>query len=314
VPAPLAAVLARGLALDPSARFPDVRSLLDALARTSPAALRRMRQRRLGGLGLAGLLGGALLLLGLRLGFFGPRVPGCGDGILYPGEECDDASATRTSACLRCTDGDARLAWPEKGACYERHEAPLPFAEAARLCHARDGLLVSFGGAGEAAALLRQTDGDATWIGLQRAPDQGFAWLGGEPWADPLPRFWGGAEKPAGKDCVVLVYSGQRTDIPIPARWRAVDCDERHAADHLPQRPILSPPSTRTSFRNRQRAGIGPCTAPLQSVWAIPAARRVLHASIRNPSSISRHRAPTHRGATHAPPLHVTQCPHTLCE
>lgn len=97
----------------------------------------------------------------------------CGNGKIEPGESCDDGNTSDgdrcTSRCVRCAegDGDARFV-SEDGSCYARHNEPLTWLQAHRVCDLAGGHLVTISATEEQQEIERKLLPDATarfWIG-----------------------------------------------------------------------------------------------------------------------------------------------------
>jgi cysteine-rich repeat protein len=229
VPAWLERALARGLSSDPDQRHPSMAALLDELARglEAPPGRGRALALALGGITLVGLGVG----LGARgYGRHAAAAGGCGDGKLRaPVEECDDGNRSDgdgcSSQCLRCEAGDARFVWAQSGRCYSRHDAPLPWREAAGACNAIGAHLVSLNAWAEMRAVSTHLLADRHepyWIGLSDMWGSGeYRWDSGEP--QNLLLRWS-AEPPTPGRCVSLDAAGDITADLKP--MRAEGCEE----------------------------------------------------------------------------------------
>jgi cysteine-rich repeat protein len=231
VPAWLEEVLARGLASDPDQRHPSMDALLGALARgLAEPPPGRWRGRAL----VAAVAGLTLVGLGVGLGARGharrAAASHCGDGVVQaPVEECDDGNRDDgdgcSSQCLRCEAGEARFVWSQSGRCYTRHDAPLPWREAAAACNAIGAHLVSLNAWAELRAVsthLLAGRSESYWIGLSDVGGSGeYRWDSGEP-QNRLLRW--SAAPPAPGRCVSFDASG---DISADLKpMRASACDE----------------------------------------------------------------------------------------
>jgi cysteine-rich repeat protein len=116
------------------------------------------------------------------LGYVCERSPAgsCGDGIVQPGEECDDAVISPYFDCagckLACKAGE--LEDPATRHCYRVVSTPLDAASAANACKAIGGYLAAITSAQENAVIHAQVGAQA-WIGLSNA--QQGTWSNGDP-------------------------------------------------------------------------------------------------------------------------------------
>jgi cysteine-rich repeat protein len=206
VPAALRPVLARGLAVQPEARYPSMDALVAALASAARPAVFAGRRAWLA-VALAVVILAPVGLLAARSN--GALFARCGNGKLEPGEECDDGNGVdgdtcRTSCriarcgdgvvrvgveecddgnttggdgcsanCLTCREGDASFVFPETGNCYSRRDRPLPWAQARAACEAASATLVTYTSSYESRAVFSALfatlpDRPPHWIGLVR--------------------------------------------------------------------------------------------------------------------------------------------------
>ncbi len=141
--------------------------------------------------------------------------PGCGDGVVDPGEQCDKGSgnsddpaspSTCTTMCKsRAPCGTLTGALgakidPATGHCYVAWAGPSNWATAQRACQAHGGYLAVVTSASE-NAVVNTVGGSASpqWIGLEVTPGTPttFRWVDGEPyqysaWAPGQPDNGGG--------------------------------------------------------------------------------------------------------------------------
>lgn len=128
----------------------------------------------------------------------GTSAPGCGDGLLQPGEQCDDgarnsddpaSAASCTSRCrLRARCGSVAGALgaaidPQSGHCYVAWKGPLNFATAQNDCQARGGTLAVITSSQENGLVgAIAGNGGAMWIGLEitHGAKDSFRWIDGE--------------------------------------------------------------------------------------------------------------------------------------
>jgi cysteine-rich repeat protein len=232
VPAWLEKAVARGLSADPEARHPSMVAVLDEIDRGLRApAPGRLRRRVLAGV----LMAVALVGVGMTAGVSGrmrrsAAAHRCGDGQRWsPVEECDDGNRSQgdgcSNQCLRCDAGDARFVWAQTGRCYSRHDAPLPWREAAATCSALGAHLVSLNAWAEMREVSTQLLGgrrEVYWTGLSDAWAIGeYRWNSGEP-QNLLLRWW--ADQPPAGRCVSFDAAGSVNAALKP--MRAEPCDE----------------------------------------------------------------------------------------
>jgi cysteine-rich repeat protein len=272
VPPELDRLIRRGLLADPDRRFPSMTALLDEIERLlagegadEPGRRTPLRQGAawLVPLGLIALV----FVAGLRnraerhaaLAVAGS----CGNGVVEPGEECDDGNTADNDACLsncrfaacgdgrvrarveecddgnqkngdgcssrclRCTNGDERLMWEQNGRCYTRHDRAVSWPEAVATCQALGAHLLTYNVWAELKAVydhLLHAHPATYWIGLSDRDSPGdYGWVTGEP-ANPLLR-WASVPPPPG---MCVSHDGSRNiDVPFKP-WIVEDCDDRH--------------------------------------------------------------------------------------
>jgi serine/threonine-protein kinase len=267
IPADLHRALVPALAEDPERRYPTVADLLSALeaARARADAPARTRRAPLG-LALAVAALGTLALIALRAprGRDAAMATGvCGNGVVEPGEQCDDGNRSNDDACLStcrfarcgdgfvrtgveqcdggdacsgrcltCRDGDASFVWPETGSCYSRHDRPLPWADAGAACGAAGGHLVTFSSIHETRAVRESLFAEARaphWIGLQRGAGRAFEWLTRETLV-PVTSWWNPGEPRADGPSCVAASPVERLLEPAGlhpgSTWRAAACTQ----------------------------------------------------------------------------------------
>ena len=143
--------------------------------------------------------------------------PGCGDGVVGPGEQCDDGNFDNTDGCIEncrfavcgdglvrasvesCDDGnqdehdgctsacgfcpssvDAAFYSATTEHCYTWNSLPNRFGDANQQCVVQGGQLVSFATSEEHAEVtagLAITD--ESWIGLENSNSNGWRWVDG---------------------------------------------------------------------------------------------------------------------------------------
>jgi hypothetical protein len=222
VPEALTKILSRGLAAAPADRFPSMDDLIAAIARVlEPPRPRAPRAAIAGGAALVvAVAAWAALGRGGHTPARSSAAAACGNGVVDPGEECDDGNgaaddacvacrwarcgdgkvrrgveacdpadpATRggcSATCLRCT-GDGAFPWDGNGHCYTRHDRALPWDGARAACHELGGTLVTLVGTFESRAVregLFAQERRPVWIGMSYRRNQ-HAWITGEPQID----------------------------------------------------------------------------------------------------------------------------------
>ena len=173
------------------------------------------------------LAGSSVLVLSCRFGLDNPVVgdggfivpPGCGDGVLEAGEECDDGNFDNTDSCLEscqfaycgdgfvrdvvedCDDGnddetdgctsactpcpkavdvDDLYVSPTTGHCYTRNQTVNEYNEANDQCQLQGGLLAALSSSAEHAEVTAGLPlSEPAWIGFRRS-NSGWAWSFGE--------------------------------------------------------------------------------------------------------------------------------------
>lgn len=196
------------------------------------------RGRALGVVAAVALLAAGLHLATRRAGPETGRgvtagAPRCGNGVLEPGEECDDGNTASddgcTSRCLACPPGEDRFGWDENGHCYWRVSGPLSWGVAEWQCGKQGGHLVTYGSSREAEAvndrLLRPAGGGWHWIGFTIfRRESHLGWITREPlaWKNWLPGE-------PGQETTSYVCAAQSADHAgpfAPGGWRAFSCGD----------------------------------------------------------------------------------------
>jgi cysteine-rich repeat protein len=151
----------------------------------------------------------------------------CGNGVLEPGEQCDDANTDDrdgcehdcTLACGSATGADRAWLDPASGRCLAGFTSLASATDAGAACAALGGYLASLLDDVETmVAATLMSDSPSFTIGLDDVDAEGsFAWQSGDALADPR---WCTGEPSGGADddCVVL-----RTDMLC---WQNVPCDD----------------------------------------------------------------------------------------
>jgi cysteine-rich repeat protein len=159
----------------------------------------------------------------------------CGDGVVRTGvEECDDGNANDEDACARClacaVDGDTFF-WSVTSSCYEFRDMPYSRDEASDAC-ATDSTaaLLSIDQNDEEIVVeeaMRSPAERSFWLGMKRGLN-GFQWLSGR---NLRRTFWAQGE-PAEHACAIetidaVTDAGDGTE-ERSFDWYARDCDEDH--------------------------------------------------------------------------------------
>lgn len=150
------------------------------------------------------------------------RVPvgGCGDGIVQPGEVCDDANTVAgdgcSPACRREVDcsGAGSFQDPVTGHCYRYQTTQATWAEAKADCEQMGGYLASIGSV-EENTLIEQNINGGVWIGGWQSNLSAtmVMWESPALWCQTL---WDNNEpNSTTEDCVELRTNG---------RWNDADC------------------------------------------------------------------------------------------
>jgi len=146
-----------------------------------------------GGLGGSGPAGGAGAGAGASGGTGGTGGLGaCGDGLLDPNEECDDANDVDADGCtacvVDCNDVGTVVAakHPTTFHCYLYEVvATVVWDDSRQACQDQGGDLATVTSGEEAAFIKQSFDGatmDHVWVGLNDIAVEGtFEWIGGEP-------------------------------------------------------------------------------------------------------------------------------------
>ena len=106
---------------------------------------------------------------------------GCGNGVVEPGEGCDDSGPGCTATCQSvrpCTEAGG-MASPVNGHCYFALSTPLAFSDALAACP-NGTHLATLDEAAESEAAALAVGGSDAWIALTAAVTQGdYAWTNG---------------------------------------------------------------------------------------------------------------------------------------
>jgi cysteine-rich repeat protein len=155
------------------------------------------------------------------------RAPGggCGDQIVQPGEECDDAITsvgfTCTGCVVQCPAGQIKD--PATHHCYEIVTAMSPDWDAAEAACAAKGAYLAAVNSVTENALLQQNLNVSLWLGGKRANP--FRWFNTDVSCGFL--NWGGGEpnQTVNRDCVLMQPNGS---------WATAVCNENHgyACEH----------------------------------------------------------------------------------
>jgi hypothetical protein len=108
----------------------------------------------------------------------------CGDGVIDPGEECDDKGSS-SHGCTRCkVDCTETGAFkdPATAHCYWIPDVSQSFYESNVTCQLPPGgRLATVTSAAELSVIASHIEGSA-WIGASALGNGDLAWLDGEPW------------------------------------------------------------------------------------------------------------------------------------
>jgi len=275
VPAGLHAALIRGLSVAPEQRHASMDRLLAELsrARAPRAASRRVPANV--AIALIITVGVSASVWALKQGWSlsADGTGHCGDGIVQVGEQCDDGNAfehdgcltschraicgdghirrhveecddgnTRdgdgcSARCLVCSAGRAAFTWAENGHCYMRHDAPVAWTEARRVCGRHSADLLTYGGDREVVAVhgrILDRSTEPVWIGLLDGRRLGsFEWITGEPLAVAANDWegapWASSEpRPSKGDCAFQYAGGHETRTKPAVLWRTADCGQAY--------------------------------------------------------------------------------------
>jgi len=132
----------------------------------------------------------------------------CGDGIINPGEECDDHNATPNDGCTGCIVdcvGPGAFKDPALHHCYGLVTIKLDFAQANAVCKLAGAHLAAVTTSAELALVAPHLDKKAaTWIGGSDSAKEGtFTWTDGEPWSY-APWVPGAPSMSPTSDCVAI--------------------------------------------------------------------------------------------------------------
>ena len=162
----------------------------------------------------------------------------CGDGIVDPGEECDDGNTTPNDGCTNCKV-DCELGGKKNPAnhhCYHLFEMPSNEGPAEMFCElwggqAGLGHLVSINDASEQAFVESLGLGmNPAWIGGGDTPSTPgvYKWYDGTPftythWATGEPNG------PGVEDCIYMHIDGTWDDHACAFTWPSFICERRSA-------------------------------------------------------------------------------------
>jgi hypothetical protein len=151
----------------------------------------------------------------------------CGNGVVDPGEECDDGPANSddpTNSTARCTTGcktragcgalagaTAALIDPSTGHCYVSWPGALDWADAQRACESNGGNLAGVNSQGEEDLLRTFAAGVQSWLGVTTAPLATPVWKNTDGTTPPFVSW--APNEPDGKGhCVSLGADGWHSD------------------------------------------------------------------------------------------------------
>jgi hypothetical protein len=191
-----------------------------------------------------------------------PPPPGCGNGVVDSGEQCDsgsgnsddpNSSSTCTSLCkLRApcgsvTGSSAAKIDPQSGHCYVLWPGPSTFAVAERDCQSRGGTLVNITSQSENSLVSSLVGASSAFIGLEITVGNPstFRWVDGEPaslllFAQGQPDNGGTAGGPE----ACAVYSSDKNG------WDDVPCGFADTGNLPPSRASTHPYVCETSCGN----------------------------------------------------------------
>jgi cysteine-rich repeat protein len=147
----------------------------------------------------------------------------CGDGIIDPGEECDDGDDDGGDGCDHCEvicSGPDAFVSPKTHHCYWIEGDKDSWLEARDACEDEGGHLAVVTSQAELDEIAKHTSEDDLWLGGGTPGSHvPFGWLTGEPWS-----FAPWKDDPPSTDdptCVLLIDG--------PPRFEAKPCHEEHA-------------------------------------------------------------------------------------
>jgi hypothetical protein len=147
----------------------------------------------------------------------------CGDGVIDPGEECDDKGST-AQGCTHCTVDCAEpgaFKDPATAHCYWIPEVSGSFFESTVTCElGPGGRLATVTSTAELAVIASHLEG-AAWIGASALGNGQLAWLDGEPWDYVA---WASGEPSLGGKNLCVKLGGP------PALFAMDDCAQARAA------------------------------------------------------------------------------------
>ncbi len=168
----------------------------------------------------------------------------CGDGFQRRGvEDCDDGNVAGGDSCgptcLSCNE-EGSFFRPGTGHCYVRHDEALSFDEARAVCGLEGGYLVTSTSSTEAGIVKRRFGGDdrELWLGLRLQAGEPL-WLTGET-SGELP--WVDGE-PTNLDCGVQFGSATSDE-----NFRSIACDEKRTFV-CEREPARTDPTTHHAYR-----------------------------------------------------------------
>lgn len=156
----------------------------------------------------------------------------CGNGVIEPGEECDDQNNFPNDGCAGCVvdcEGKGSFKDPGSHHCYWLDSFKLPFSQATLTCKLRGGYLAAITSAAELDAVDAHVQED-TWIGGNDLVLEGvYVWSDGEPWSFAPWKLGEPSGDVDDHDCIKLTGPGPAFD--------DVDCDQKRAS--LCERPPI---------------------------------------------------------------------------
>jgi cysteine-rich repeat protein len=149
----------------------------------------------------------------------------CGNGVIEPGEECDDQNSFANDGCTGCVvDCEGQGAFKDPGShhCYWSGAFKLTFSQAAFTCKLKGGYLAAITSAAELDAVHAHVQGDV-WLGGNDLVLEGdYVWSDGEPWSFTAWKLGEPSGDVDHHDCIKLTDTGPAFD--------DVDCDQKRAS------------------------------------------------------------------------------------
>lgn len=149
----------------------------------------------------------------------------CGNGVIDPGEECDDANDAPFDGCRHCVvecNGLGAFKDPTTHHCYRLNNLKSDFATATVFCASGGSTLAAITSAEELAAVTPHLAGEV-WLGASELAMTGvYTWADGEPWGFAP---W----RPGEPDGAFLNQACIKLVIPPPMGFADEDCTKKLA-------------------------------------------------------------------------------------